>query len=202
MNLSTPPARLLRLLPGLALLPLLLFAGDATQQTVITSDRFDMKGSDTDTTSVFDGHVVVTATGLRLECNHLVVVSARIGDKDDTIGEQDRFKSLVATGNVRIVQGDRVATSGRAEVLPLEDRITLTENPMVVDHGGDSRNPDGTIDHRGDTTATAEEIYMLRNERQVRGKNIRLTGPPLRDLGFDPKQPPPAPDAQKKAPSP
>ena len=35
---------------------------------------------------------------------------------------------------------------------------------------------------------------MLRNERQVRGKNIRLTGPSLRDLGFDPKQPPPRPD--------
>jgi lipopolysaccharide export system protein LptA len=160
-------------------------AGEAPQPTVITSDRFEMKGTDTETASNFDGHVVVTATGMRLECDHLEVISARMGDKEDTVGQQDRFRSLIATGNVRIVQGDREATCGRAEVLPREDRITLTLNPVVIDRGNNTR-------------AEGEEIYMLRNERQVRGKNIRITAPPLRDLGFDAKQTPPAADKKSK----
>jgi lipopolysaccharide export system protein LptA len=144
-----------------------------------------MRGSDTDTLSVFDGKVVVTATGMRLTCDHLEVVSARIGDKDDAVGQQDRFKSLLAVGNVRIIQGEREATCGRAEVLPRENKITLMETPVVTDHGN------GTV-------ATGDTIEMHRRERQVRGKNVKITAPPLRDLGFDKKQPPPAGDAPKQ----
>ena len=56
------------------------------------------------------------------------MISARVGEKDDTVGKQDRFKSLIAVGNVHIVQGEREATCARAEVRPREDRITLTGN--------------------------------------------------------------------------
>jgi len=55
-------------------------------------------------------------------------VAAQRG-KQDTLGKQERFKSLVATGKVRIVQGEREATCEHAEVLPGEDRITLTGGP-------------------------------------------------------------------------
>jgi lipopolysaccharide export system protein LptA len=185
LNPSTPPVRPVRLLLVLALLAFGLGANEPQEPTVITSESFDMRGTDAETVSVFDGRVVVTATGMRLECDHLEVISNRIGDKADTVGTQDRFKSLIATGNVRIVQGEREAKCGRAEVLPREDRITLTENPVVIDHG-----------HK--TTVTGDELWMLRNDRQVHGKNIKVTAPPLRDLGFDPKQTPPAPDASKK----
>jgi len=177
--------RLLALLLGACLPALTSGAGEPPEPTVITGDSFEMRSTDADTVTVFEGHVVVTATGLRLDCDHLEVVSARIGDKDDTVGQQDSFKSLVAVGNVRIVQGEREATCGRAEVRPREDMITLTENPVVTDHGN------GTV-------ATGDPLIMLRRERQVTGRNVRITAPPIRDLGFDPKQPPPAADAPKK----
>ena len=186
MNPSSPFLRCLALLLGGCLIILIAGAGEPPQPTVINSDTLDMRGTDAETVSVFNGHVVVTATGLRLTCDHLEVVSVRIGDKDDTVGQQDRFKSLIAVGNVHIVQGEREATCGRAEVLPREDKITLTETPIVKDHGN------GTM-------ASGDELVMLRGERQVRGRNVKITAPPIRDLGFDPKQAPPAADAPKKS---
>lgn len=153
--------------------------GAGNEPTVITSDSFDMSSTDTETTSVFDGRVTVTGTGLKLTCDHLEVISARIGEKDDTVGKQDRFKSLIAVGRVHIVQGEREATCARAEVRPREDRITLTGNPVVTDHGNG-------------TTATGDPLVLLRRERQVTGKNVKITAPPIRDLGFDPKSAPPA----------
>ncbi|MSU65085.1 MAG: hypothetical protein EXS38_03040 [Opitutus sp.] len=157
-----------------------------TEATVITSRSLEMHSSDTETTSIFDGQVQVTATGLRLTCDHLEVVSARLGEKDDTVGKQDRFTSLVAVGHVRLVQGDREAVCERAEVRPREDSITLTGNPAVTDRGN------GTM-------ATGDPLIMMRRERRVRGTNVKITAPPLKDLGYDQKLPPPLPDGSATA---
>jgi len=150
--------------------------------TVVEAAACEIQSTDTQTVSVFTGNVTVTGNNIRLTCDRLEVVSLRSGDRADTIGRQDRFKSLVATGRVRIVQGDREATCERAEVLPGEDRITLTGRPMVVDHGNN-------------TTATGEPLILYRGDRRIRGTNVRITLPPLKDLGFDRRQPPPAPAA-------
>ena len=155
--------------------------GAETEATIITSKSLEMRSTDAETTSVFDGAVSVTATGMRLTCDHLEVVSARLGEKADTVGKQDRFTSLIAVGHVRLVQGDREAVCARAEVRPREDSITLTGNPVVTDRGN------GTM-------ATGDPLIMMRKERRVRGTNVRITAPPLKDLGYDQKSPPPLPD--------
>ena len=82
---------------------------------------------------------------------------------------------------MRLVQGDREAVCARAEVRPREDSITLTGNPVVTDRGN------GTM-------ATGDPLIMMRKERRVRGTNVRITAPPLKDLGYDQKSPPPLPD--------
>ncbi len=146
--------------------------GVPEQNTVIESESFDWRSSDTETTSVFTGRVVVTGTNLRLTCDRLEIVALRSGDPAATIGKIEAFKSLVATGNVRIIQGDREAACGRAEVLPGDDKILLTGSPVVVDHSVN-------------WTWTGDELEMLRGERQIRGKNARFTGPPIKDLGVD-----------------
>ncbi len=65
----------------LASLGALLRAQTATpQNTVIESESFDWRSSDTETTSVFTGRVVVTATNLRLTCDRLEIVALRSGD--------------------------------------------------------------------------------------------------------------------------
>jgi lipopolysaccharide export system protein LptA len=165
-------------------------AGRAAEppNTVIVSQALDMHSTDTETISVFTGNVVVTGNDLRITCDRLDVVSTRMGDKTDTVGRQENFKSLVATGHVHIVQQDREASCGRAEVLPREDKVTLTENPVVIDHGNN-------------TVATGEPIMLLRGQRRVLGTNVQITLPPIKDLGFDKNAPPPAPETPVTAPT-
>ncbi|WP_415910702.1 LptA/OstA family protein [Oleiharenicola sp. Vm1] len=165
-------------LPRLALLlaalagPLLAQNAE-TQPTVIESQKLDMKSTDAETTSIFEGNVIVTGTNLKLTCDRLEVVAFRAkGDPGATIGKVERFKSLVATGSVHIVQGDREAACGKAVVLPGDDKITLSDRPVVTDRGVG-------------WTWTGDELLLLRGERQVRGTNVRIVGPPVKDLGFD-----------------
>jgi len=173
----------MKLLPSLLILGLL--AGQLRaqsvepQNTVIESEQFDWRSTDKETTSVFTGRVVVTGTNLRLTCERLEIVALRKGDPGATIGKIEGFKSLVATGNVRIIQGDREAACGRAEVLPGDDKIILTGQPVVVDHSVN-------------WNWTGDELEMLRGDRQIRGKNARFTGPPIQDLGIDKAKPTPA----------
>jgi lipopolysaccharide export system protein LptA len=188
----------MKLFPFLLRLSLLapLAAGLLRAQTAevkttdIWSEQFDLRSTDTETTSVFTGKVIATSTNLRLTCDRLEIVATRKGDPAATIGKIEGFKSFVATGNVRIIQGDREAACGRAEILPGDDKIVLTGQPVVVDH---------TVKW----TWTGDELEMLRGERQIRGKNARFTGPPLKDLGVDkPKtaEPAPAPTEAPKQP--
>lgn len=178
----------------LATLPVAVRAQNAAlQETVIDCDQFDMRSTDTETTFVFTGKVVAVSTNQKISCDHLEVIAFRKGDPKATIGKLDNFKSFVATGNVRIAQGDREAACGKAEVLPGDDKIILTGQPVVVDHSVNWR-------------WTGDELEMLRGERQIRGKNARFTGPPIRDLGVDKDKaapppaatPTPAPEAPKQ----
>jgi lipopolysaccharide export system protein LptA len=148
--------------------------------TVIEAQSCEITSSDTETLSVFTGNVTVTGNEIRLTCDRLDVVSLRGGDRQATIGKQEQFKSLVASGKVRMVQGEREATCERAEVLPGEDRITLTGRPMVIDHGNNS-------------TATGEPLVLYRKQRRVDGTNVRIVLPPIKDMSYDKNQAPPAP---------
>jgi len=137
----------------------------------------ELISTDTETTATFRDSVVVTGNNLSLHCDFLKVVATRKGDPTATLGQYGNFKSLVATGNVRIVQGDREATCGRAEVFPGEDRIVLSENPVV-------RSLDGEY------SATGPQLVLHRGQRRavIEGTAdapARITLPPIKDLGFD-----------------
>ena len=147
--------------------------------TVITSTKMEMWSTDTETRSVFEENVVVTGSNIRITCDKLDVTATRLDDpknKGATLGTLEKFKTLIATGNVHIIQGDREVTCGRAEVFPAEDRVVLTEKPVVIDSSGPY-------------VATGTRIVLLRGERRIFGDNIKLQGPPIRDLGFDKDKP-------------
>lgn len=159
----------------------------AVVPTVITSTSMEMWSTDTESRSIFKQNVVVTGNNLRLTCDKLDVTAIRfLGQNDqstakDTVPALEKFKSLVATGNVHIVQGNREVTCGRAEIFPGEDRVVLTEAPVVIDNDGPY-------------VATGDRIVLLRGERRIFGDNVRLQGPAIRDLGADKDKPmlPPA----------
>lgn len=154
--------------------------------TVIECDGLaETVSTDTETIATFRDKVVVTGTDLKLYCDFLKVIALRKGDIESTLGGYGNFKSLVATGNVRIVQGDREATCGRAEVFPGENRIVLSESPVV-------RSLDNEY------VATGPRLVLYRGERRavIEGRpdeRARITLPPLKDLGFEGETAPPQP---------
>lgn len=145
--------------------------------TEIVSGAAEMVSTDKETTFTFSKGVTVTATNLKITCDDLVVISQRSGDPAATIGKQDNFKSLVASGHVHILQNDREAFCDRAEVFPGDDKVVLTGNPRV-------RSLDGQYQ------ASGPKMELLRGERraQMIGEGTvrpTITLPALKDLGFD-----------------
>lgn len=145
--------------------------------TVITSDRFDMVSTDKETTFTYLDNVVVSATNLKLSCDKLIVIARRSGDPKATVGKQEKLKSLLATGRVRLVQDDREATCDRAEVLPDDDKVILTGSPVIRGlKDGWSQTGEKMILHRGERRA--EVIGEGASRPQT-------TLPALKDLGYD-----------------
>lgn len=145
--------------------------------TVIESGTAEMVSTDKETTFTFGQGVVVTGTNLRITCDNLEVVARRSGDPSATFGKQENFKSLIATGNVRIVQNDREATCERAEVFPGDDKVVLSGNPKV-------RSVDGQYE------ASGPRMELLKGERRARiisegGARPRIALPEIKDLGYE-----------------
>lgn len=160
--------------------------------TVIDSEQLDMRSTDTQTTFIFAKNVTVTGTNLKLTCDRLEVITTRKGDPTATIGKLGRFKSLIAEGNVRIVQSDREAACGRAEVLPDDDKIILTDHPVIRDLANGA-------------TATGPKMVLYRGERRavIEGAEAdpsRIILPAIKDLGFakEPKPATPPAESAKK----
>jgi lipopolysaccharide export system protein LptA len=176
--------RLRRLLvsPVLALVGASLLAAPGARgatpaaETVIESEQLDMKSTDTESEFIFSNHVVVTGNNLTLTSDRLEVTTLRGGDLSATVSKLGRFKRLVALGHVKIVQGDREAVCGRAELMPGEDKIVLTENPIVTDYS-----------NKG--SVTGARIVLFRGERRAvvesgGGGPTHVTLPAIKDLGF------------------
>lgn len=162
---------------------------------------FDTVSSETEITSTFRDKVVVTGTNLKLTCDFLTVVALRKDNTTAALGKYGYFKSLVATGHVRIVQGDREAACGRAEIFPGEDKIILSEKV------------DGARPHvrslDDEYHAEGYRLILYRGQRRAviepdpaSGQGTRITLPALKDLGYDKeKQSPPAEPAPKPEPA-
>jgi len=172
------------------LLPLAAIAQNvAPENTVIESTHAEMISNEKEavTTITFRDNVRVTGTNMKLTCDYLKVVVLRTGDPTATLGKVDKFRSMLATGNVHIVQGDREAACGKAEVLPEEDKIILTETPVIVFHDPEGRQ-------------AGSKITMYRGQRRVEIENPITTLPPVKDLGFDNKDAKPAAPETPKTP--
>ena len=108
-------------------------------------------------TFYFKGRVVVQSPQLNVQCDELqVFIDAETPDQtpievkeassvnrssampltltpNGGIGSASK---IIASGNVKILQNDRLAEAGRAEIFPKDNRIILAENPVVTDPQG------------------------------------------------------------------
>ena len=111
----------------------------------ITSDRMVANYKSREIT--FEGNVRVTHCDFSLKSD-----SIRTNHSDDG----NRISRIVAVGNVRIEQGERVATAGEAEYDGEEGRIILREKPLLVEGGNRIR---------GDLIL----LYLLEDRVEVQG---------------------------------
>jgi lipopolysaccharide transport protein LptA len=143
-------------------------------ETVISSDRLEMKNDGDKSFFLFSDNVKMTGNNLVVTCDRLEVHADRTGDLDANIGQLGGIQQILAIGNVSISQEGRVARAGRAEVLPAEDKIVLTENPIVMDEQG---------------SVSGESMTFYRGERRAvvdSGSSgpARVVLPAIPDLGF------------------
>jgi lipopolysaccharide export system protein LptA len=156
------------------------------QPTTLTCEHMDMWSEGEETKAICTGKVTVTGTNILIVCDRLELTATRIGEDSGAVPNLDKFRYLLATGNVSITQGSRVATCGRAEVFPREEKVVLTEDPVVADKASDM-------------VSAGDRITMLRGEERVIVENPKVTGPPIKDLGFEKKEQEKKEQEEKKA---
>ena len=152
--------------------------GKPLVQTEIEAETLEAEITEDKGYLIGRGSVKLTATNLEITCNQIEVFTD-VKDKDgnDTLGELSSIRRIIAMGNVKIVQEERMATSGRAEVYPNDDYILLDEDPNVYQN-------DITID------GTGAQMRILRGNGRVEligdaNNKIRVTGRPIEDFGFE-----------------
>ena len=102
-------------------------------QTVIDSDSLELVAGEDANSFRFTGNVHAESQGMLLTCDKLDVVANRQGKSKGTIGHMNAVKSIIAQGHVRMEQQGRVAVAGRAEVLPDDGLVVLSDNPKIID---------------------------------------------------------------------
>jgi lipopolysaccharide export system protein LptA len=147
-------------------------AAPAPQPTEIRADKLDLWTVAGETHGLLTGSVTVTGTNLRIVCDRLEIIAEGIDGPGADLPSTDRFKYLLATGNVRIFQGQREANAGRVEIFPRQGQVLLTEGPVVTDR---------------DTGVTTfgSRLELRRGERRIIGEDIRILAPEVSDLGFE-----------------
>lgn len=106
---------------------------DDLKETIITSERLEMQGTENRNYFYFTGDVEVAGTNLQILCDELTIVAMREGVDTATIGEIGAIEEIVARGDVEIHQAGRSAYAGLAEVNPRAGTVTLSENPRIRD---------------------------------------------------------------------
>lgn len=154
---------------------------DQPQETVITSDNLELVGGDTENRFYFTDNVKITGTNLLATCDEMEVIAARSGPSEKTVGQMGAIQKILMKGNVVIEQAGRTAMAGQAEILPAEDKVILTENPIVKDSQG---------------TVTGFKMELLKGERKAKvfgdpndaeGGRTKVVLPGFKDLGFEDK---------------
>ena len=156
--------------------------------TEITGDEFEMVSREKENYFLFTGNVEIRATNMVATCDRLEVYTsktdqAKTNEKQKPTEEKaslGKIEKILASGNVRLVQEKRVATAGKAEILPQTGKVVLMDSPKVT-------SKDGVL--------AGYRITLLQGEQKVSvekgpGQRPTLTLPKIPDLGIGVKQKP------------
>jgi lipopolysaccharide export system protein LptA len=106
----------------------------------VTADQ--LEADDEKQTLVFSGNAVAVQGDITVYADRLTV---------EYSGAKRELQKVIAEGHVRIIQGTRVATGGKAILYQIDERIVLTESPKVTD---------------GDDYVQGDEITIFLNDKR------------------------------------
>jgi lipopolysaccharide export system protein LptA len=145
--------------------------GFELQKTTVSADRLEMRNDGIESHYVLIGHIRVTGTNLEITCDRVEIFAiTKSGEKPDgRVPETGNIRRMLATGNVVIAQEGQRATCGTAEVLPSEERIILTDSPVVTDIA------------KGFTVKGTRMV--AKRDRTIDIENPEIVGPALPNFG-------------------
>jgi lipopolysaccharide transport protein LptA len=139
--------------------------------TIITSDELH---SDQNThISIFTGNVVTIGTNFKMTCQEMTVYFTN----------DNKVERIVSTGDVIIIQPDRVTHCGHAEYFHDDDKFILTDQPVILDHKNKVWGP---------------EITIFRTTQKMIVKGGRSNVIIANESTGTPKTPPPPPSTDNK----
>lgn len=147
--------------------------------TVVRSESLEMTSTPELNYFYFSNNVTITGNNLLVKCDNLEVTASRSGEAEATIGRIGVIKKIVAIGSVEIFQAGRAALAGRAELLPAEDKIILTDSPQILDRKATVSGWRITL-LKGNRTAIVEN-----NPDGTDGSRPTVVLDALPNLGFD-----------------
>ena len=122
---------------GLVAMGAIPFAfAEKEEQTMITSETMTVQGKSRRT--IFEGMVVLKKGDLVMRSNHMVVTfkkDVRDGSRQTEGGTAHQVDRIEASGKVVIEKSDGKATCGRALYYKDEEKLVLTESPVVWQGG-------------------------------------------------------------------
>ena len=147
--------------------------------TVVRSESLEMTSTPELNYFYFSNNVTITGNNLLVKCDNLEVTANRSGEAEATIGRIGVIKKIIAIGSVEIFQAGRAALAGRAELLPAEDKIILTDSPQILDRKATVSGWRITL-LKGNRTAIVEN-----NPDGTDGSRPTVVLDALPNLGFD-----------------
>ena len=147
--------------------------------TVVRSESLEITSTPELNYFYFSDNVTITGNNLLVKCDNLEVTASRSGEAEATIGRIGVIKKIVAIGSVEIFQAGRAALAGRAELLPAEDKIILTDSPQILDRKATVSGWRITL-LKGNRTAIVEN-----NPDGTSGSRPTVVLDALPNLGFD-----------------
>jgi len=136
--------------------------GNRKEPITVTADNleYDYKAN----VIVYRGDVLATQGDMKVRSDTLTVTlnsEKPGGAPDDTGKDRQRLQQIVALGNVRIDNGTRWATGGRAVFEQSTRTVVLTESPVL---------------HDGSNEVAGEQVvvYLDQNKSEVKGGRRRV----------------------------
>ncbi len=101
-----------------------------SQPLHITSDRVVV--DERKATITFEGHVYVRQADISISCDRLTIYGNKSSKPDPNKSVLQQIDRIEVEGNVRVVQGNRIASSKKAIYDLNKQKIFLTGNPVVA----------------------------------------------------------------------